>query len=314
MMRVGCNSLCLALSLCFALQSCTKEVFEEAESSEKAYTIQTQVYLNNIWDTSTRGETDEPTDTRPFFMCYLFDEAGTFYINRGKALKETDNQVTFIEANKPDHYIIYGITGLTKNECPRKGDNPYLTKQTPINIPVPLKDICVGQADIVVTDFQFMYDTTVKVDHIMAKVTFHIMNMPFAVKSVNVILPNQANQFTLGGNVIGNTQSQTLELQRNTTINNDESTYDWFLDETIVYPFAAETGMMPIQIQIITNLGSYTFNTESETRCNKGKFVAYTADWNTISYSMNTGVVINPWSEKVEGEFNFGSPTVSDEN
>ncbi len=312
MMRVGCNSLWLVFSFCLVLQSCTKAVFEDEESSEKVYTIQTQVYLNNIWDTSTRGETDESTDTRPFFMCYLFDEAGTFYINRGKALKETGNMVTFKDANTPGTYTIYGITGLTLNECPRKSSNVEFTKQTPINIPSP-KDICVGNTEITVHGYQFIYDTTVQVDHIMAKVTFQLNNIPSSVISVNVILPNQANQFTLEGDVIGDAQMQTLTLHQNTQDENPP-TYDWSSDETIVYPFASDTEPMPIQVQVTTNLDSYTFNTESETRCNKGMFVTYTADWNTMFYSMNTGVVINPWSESVEGGFNFGHPTVSDEN
>lgn len=287
--------------------SCTNHFsgIEPESNNDKRFVIKPQVYISDPWTASTRaiGATD------PIFMCYLFDSDGNAIYNKGDALG--DNMTTFFEeVDKPGNYSIYCVTGWFIGEYPQTTKDTELY-QRPITLDTELymcsaKDICLGKQDIYVNTSQMIYNVVVNVDHIMAKVAFLIENVPLDVTDITVTLPKQANKFKFDGTILGNTQSQTLTLLKEPE-QNEDGTYNWRIKETIVYPFAQESGKMPIHLTVANSTGGYTFKTEASDCCTKGKRIAYKTDWGTMKYSQNTQVSINPWTnEVIDGEFELG--------
>lgn len=307
MKRTNCYNLFVVALVTFCT-SCTKPAFEiePGMNDEKRFVIKPQVYISDPWTASTRaiGETD------PIFMCYLFDSNGIAIYNRGGALG--DKMTTFFEeVDKPGNYSIYCVTGWFTGEYPQTTKDTELY-QRPITLDTELymcsaKDICLGNKQyIYVNSSQMMYDVIVQVDHIMAKVAFLIKNVPLDVTNITVTLPKQANKFKFDGTIFGNTQSQTLTLIKESE-QNEDGTYNWSVEETIVYPYAKETGNMPIHLTVANSTGGYSFKTETSICCTKGKRIAYKTDWGTMKYSQNTQVNINPWTnEVIDGEFELG--------
>ena len=288
--------------------SCTNQFsgVESDSNNDNRFVIKPQVYISDPWTASTRaiGAND------PIFMCYLFDSNGNAIFNRGDAL--SDNMVTtFEEVEEPGNYSIYSVTGWFIGEYPQTTKNTELY-QMPITLDTELymcsaKDICLGnKQNIYVNGSQLVYNVVINVDHIMAKVAFLIRNVPLDVTNITVTLPKQANKFKFDGTILGNTQSQTLTLTKDSE-QNEDGTYNWSIEETIVYPFAKEGGKMPIHLTVSNSTGGYTFKTETLSCCTKGKRIAYKTDWGTMTYSHSTQININPWTEDViDTDFELG--------
>ena len=317
------NKVCLNLFILVLMSfstSCTKYSFEidPEENNEKQFVIKPQIYISDPWQAVSRaiGEND------PLFMCYLFDGDGNGIYNDGGTMG-SDMKTTFNKVTQTGHYSIYCVTGWFKDEYPRTTKFTELYKE-PITLDTELfmcsaKDICLGSKAIYVNETQYAYDVMIEVNHIMAKASFEITNVPDEITAISVTLPKQANKFKFGGTIIGNEQSQTLALTRNSEPNSkggdeggsegkdENSTYNWSIDETIVYPYAQESGTMPIHLTVTNSSGSYTFETNTSICCTSGKRVAYKTDWSTMKYSQNTQININPWTETViDADFNLG--------
>lgn len=288
--------------------SCAKPSFDEDKNTntEKEYIVKSQIFINDPWT----GETRAIGSTDPLFMCYLFGDDGIAIYNRGNVISDNMN-VTFHDISKPGSYSIYCITGWFINEylhtTDDNGENTgEVTLQSVLSMHSP-KDICLGLNTFNVNNGQLSYDINIKVEHIMAKAAFKITNVPAEIDEISVTLPNQANQFKFDGTIIGNTQEQTLTLTKNEASNEDGS-FDWFVDETIVYPYATKDANMPIHVNMISENATYTFKTTSSKSCSKGKRVSYKADWVSMKFSNNTHVEITPWTETVEeSEFELGN-------
>lgn len=311
MKRKNCYNL-FAVTLLAFCTSCTKPSFEIEPGTidEKRFVIKPQVYISDPWTASTRaiGATD------PIFMCYLFDRNNAIY-NRGNALGD-NMTTTFEEVDKTGDYSIYCVTGWFIGEYPQTTKDTELY-QGPITLDTELymcsaKDICLGKQDISVSASQMIYNVVVNVDHIMAKAAFLIENVPSDVTNIIVTLPKQANKFKFDGTILGNTQSQTLTLIKESE-QNEDGTYNWSVEETIVYPYAKETGNMPIHLTVANSTGEHTFKTETSACCSKGKRVAFKTGWNTIIYYQNAQVNINPWTDEViDAEFDLGGVETND--
>ena len=305
MKRKNCYNLFVVALVTFCT-SCTKPSFEiePGTNDVKRFVIKPQVYISDPWTASTRaiGATD------PIFMCYLFDRNNAIY-NRGNALGD-NMTTTFEEVDKTGDYSIYCVTGWFIGEYPQTTKDTELY-QRPITLDTELymcsaKDICLGKQDIYVNTSQMIYNVVVNVDHIMAKAAFLIENVPSDVTDITVTLPKQANKFKFDGTILGNTQSQTLTLVKGSE-QNENGTYNWSVEETIVYPYANETGTMPIHLTVANSTGEHTFKTETSACCSKGKRVAFKTGWNTIIYYQNAQVNINPWTDEViNAEFDLG--------
>jgi hypothetical protein len=305
MKRKNCYNLFVVTLVAFCT-SCTKPSFELEPGTidEKRFVIKPQVYISDPWTVSTKaiGATD------PIFMCYLFDRNNAIY-NRGNALGD-NMTTTFEEVVKTGDYSIYCVTGWFIGEYPQTTKDTELY-QGPITLDTELymcsaKDICLGKQDISVNASQMIYNVVVNVDHIMAKAAFLIENVPLDVTNITVTLPKQANKFKFDGTILGNTQSQTLTLVKGSE-QNENGTYNWSVEETIVYPFAKEGGKMPIHLTVSNSTGGYTFKTETLSCCTKGKRIAYKTDWGTMTYSQSTQININPWTEDViDTDFELG--------
>ena len=311
MKRTNCYNLFVVALVTFCT-SCTKPTFEiePGMNDEKRFVIKPQVYISDPWTASTRaiGATD------PIFMCYLFDRNNAIY-NRGNALGD-NMTTTFEEVDKTGDYSIYCVTGWFIGEYPQTTKDTELY-QGPITLDTELymcsaKDICLGKQDISVSASQMIYNVVVNVDHIMAKAAFLIENVPSDVTDITVTLPKQANKFKFDGTILGNTQSQTLTLIKESE-QNEDGTYNWSVEETIVYPYANETGTMPIHLTVANSTGEHTFKTETSACCSKGKRVAFKTGWNTIIYYQNAQVNINPWTDVViDAEFDLGGVETND--
>lgn len=311
MKRKNCYNL-FAVTLVAFCTSCTKPSFEiePGINDDKRFVIKPQVYISDPWTASTKaiGATD------PIFMCYLFDRNNAIY-NRGNALGD-NMTTTFEEVDKTGDYSIYCVTGWFIGEYPQTTKDTELY-QGPITLETELymcsaKDICLGKQDISVDASQMIYNVVVNVDHIMAKAAFLIENVPSDVTDITVTLPKQANKFKFDGTILGNTQSQTLTLVKGSE-QNENGTYNWSVEETIVYPYANETGTMPIHLTVANSTGEHTFKTETSACCSKGKRVAFKTGWNTIIYYQNAQVNINPWTDVViDAEFDLGGVETND--
>lgn len=299
----------LVVALMSLSTSCTKHAFEvEPETdNDTRFVIKPRIYISDPWLSMTRiGDTD------PLFMCYLFNENGNAIFNRGAAIS-SDMNITFRDVNAPGNYAIYCVTGWFISEYPHTtGDDGINTDGVTLNTELSMfspKDICLGsQTDIFVSPSQLEYDVVINVEHIMAKASFLIENVPndTYINNITVTLPNQANKFKFDGTLIGNTQSQTLTLIKDLEAN-DDGTYNWRVEETIVYPYAQANENMPIHITVTNSNGSHTFETTTSTCCSKGMRVAYKTNWNTIIYHQNTHININPWTNVVvDGSFDLG--------
>lgn len=278
---------------------------EEITDAEKAYVIRPQIHVNDPWSVSTRTGTDIG-ENDPLFMCYLFDPDGVCLMNRGDKMLDSGNSVTFYEAKGIGEFTIYCITGWFLGEFPRI-TSQKINRKTLLDMHSP-KDLCLGKAKVEVELGRMDYDVEITMNHIMAKAEFEICNVSPLVTSMSVTLPNQANQFTFEGEIIGNSQSQTLTLQKRETPN-DNGTYNWFVNETIVYPYAEKTGDMPINVCATWNDIPYNFYTASPKRCNSGKRYRYQSDWSSVSKSVSSQIVMTPWTESViTGSFDLGKP------
>lgn len=303
------KSKCFLVIVCVSSfsVSCTNHFsgIEPVSNNDIRFVIKPQVYISDPWTVSTKaiGATD------PIFMCYLFDSNGNAIYNRGNALGD-NMTTTFEEADKTGNYSIYCVTGWFIDEYPQTTKDTELY-QGPITLDTELymcsaKDICLGKQDISVDASQMTYNVVVNVDHIMAKAAFLIENVPLDVTDITVTLPKQANKFKFDGTILGNTQSQTLTLVKGSE-QNENGTYNWSVEETIVYPYAKETGTMPIHLTVANSTGEHTFKTETSACCSKGKRVAFKTGWNTIIYYQNAQVNINPWTDEViNAEFDLG--------
>ena len=166
--------------------------------------------------------------------------------------------------------------------------------------------MCLGNASVYVNSGQFDYNVTIEVEPIVARVQFEIKNVPSDVKSISVTLPNLSDTFKFNGNLIGTEKSQTVPLSQLVDDNN-ELTSNWGTGETIVYPYASETDPMPINVTITNSNGSTTLMTQSSTMCNKGKSITYKTDWNTIIYAQTANIIVKPWTDYEDVDFDLGN-------
>ncbi len=292
--------------LCIAAQSCSKGVFDTEEvQTDKTFRISPRIVVKDSWAATTRN-TIGATDA--LFMCYLFDYEGKCLINRGDAMKLSE-QTVFTDVRSAGKYSISCVTGWFVGEYPGTSSNNNISKETILTIPEP-RDFCLGSTEFETNAEQFEYNVTINVDHIMAKVSFSISKVPSFVKAISITLPNQANQFKFDGTLLGNTKSQTLEL---TQESGSDGTNTWSVGETIVFPFSSNEGKMPIKVNVTTASGTNTYTTETDTPCGTGMRVAYVAAWELI-YTHNTTIKTNPWTDEViEGTFYLGKPSEGNE-
>lgn len=313
-MRVNLiKTLVLAVLVSVGIVSCTEK--EEStnvpttitDDNEVVYTIEASVLPCDVWTNNTAKD----GETGPTFMCYLFGSDGVCINNKGNYISTNNLRTTFFNITQPGTYTIYCVTGWNAGEYPGVSTST-ITLETLLPIQS-AKDMCLGSAQVTVTENQLNYNVPISVDHIMAQLTLTIDDVPSDITSFTVTLPNQANTFKFDATIVGNTQSQDFELTKNTTANSD-GTYNWTLAETIVFPSATSSTSMPITIVAEDETGrTYTFNTSSSTCCLSGTRTNLGTTWDIVNYYTTGVVTINPWTSTVQsGDFDMGDPTVVD--
>ena len=265
--------------------------------------IDAKIVLDDVWTENTK-ET-KSGDNNLLFVCYLFDPSGACIRARGENMTG-DMTVQFQDATTAGEHKIYGVTNLYSDEIPMPSAVTIdMSTEFPLS---PNRDISLGYKTFTVVDGTMDYAVQVEADHIMAQLALAIQFVPSDVIAIKVELPNQGETFKFDGTISGNSQTQTFDLVKAETANENGS-YHWSLPESVVLPSATGTTSMPINV-IATirvnenNTYNNTIETSSSIVCNSGGRYSLRATWNAF-YNTAT-VVVNPWTEDViEGEFDL---------
>ena len=265
--------------------------------------IDAKIILDDVWTENTK-ET-KSGDNNLLFVCYLFDPSGACIRARGENMTG-DMTVQFQDATTAGEHKIYGVTNLYSDEIPMPSAGTVdMSTEFPLS---PNRDISLGYKTFTVVDGTMDYAVQVEADHIMAQLALAIQFVPSDVTAIKVELPNQGETFKFDGTISGNSQTQTFDLVKAETANENGS-YHWSLPESVVLPSATGTTSMPINV-IATirvnenNTYNNTIETSSSIVCNSGGRYSLRATWNAF-YNTAT-VVVKPWTEDViEGEFDL---------
>lgn len=265
--------------------------------------IDAKIVLDDVWTENTK-ET-KSGDNNLLFVCYLFDPSGACIRARGENMTG-DMTVQFQDATTAGEHKIYGVTNLYSDEIPMPSAGTVdMNTEFPLS---PNRDISLGYKTFTVVDGTMDYAVQVEADHIMAQLALAIQFVPSDVIAIKVELPNQGETFKFDGTISGNSQTQTFDLVKAETANENGS-YHWSLPESLVLPSATGTTSMPINV-IATirvnenNTYNNTIETSSSIVCNSGGRYSLRATWNAF-YNTAT-VVVKPWTEDViEGEFDL---------
>ena len=258
--------------------------------------IDAKIILDDVWTENTK----EPKsgDNNLLFVCYLFDPSGACIRARGENMTG-DMTVQFQDATTAGEHKIYGVTNLYSDEIPMPSAGTVdMSTEFPLS---PNRDISLGYKTFTVVDGTMDYAVQVEADHIMAQLALAIQFVPSDVTAIKVELPNQGETFKFDGTISGNSQTQTFDLVKAETANENGS-YHWSLPESLVLPSATGTGSMPINV-IATikvnenNTYNNTIETSSSIVCNSGGRYSLRATWNAF-YNTAT-VVVKPWTEDV---------------
>lgn len=265
--------------------------------------IDAKIILDDVWTENTK----EPKsgDNNLLFVCYLFDPSGACIRARGENMTG-DMTVQFQDATTAGEHKIYGVTNLYSDEIPMPSAGTVdMSTEFPLS---PNRDISLGYKTFTVVDGTMDYAVQVEADHIMAQLALAIQFVPSDVTAIKVELPNQGETFKFDGTISGNSQTQTFDLVKAETANENGS-YHWSLPESIVLPSATGTTSMPINVIATikvneTTTYNDTIETSSSIVCNSGGRYSLRATWNAF-YNTAT-VVVKPWTEDViEGEFDL---------
>ena len=258
--------------------------------------IDAKIVLDDVWTENTK-ET-KSGDNNLLFVCYLFDPSGACIRARGENMTG-DMTVQFQDATTAGEHKIYGVTNLYSDEIPMPSAGTVdMSTEFPLS---PNRDISLGYKTFTVVDGTMDYAVQVEADHIMAQLALAIQFVPSDVTAIKVELPNQGETFKFDGTISGNSQTQTFDLVKAETANENGS-YHWSLPESIVLPSATGTTSMPINV-IATirvnenNTYNNTIETSSSIVCNSGGRYSLRATWNAF-YNTAT-VVVKPWTEDV---------------
>lgn len=265
--------------------------------------IDAKIVLDDVWTENTK-ET-KSGDNNLLFVCYLFDPSGACIRARGENMTG-DMTVQFQDATTAGEHKIYGVTNLYSDEIPMPSAGTVdMNTEFPLS---PNRDISLGYKTFTVVDGTMDYAVQVEADHIMAQLALAIQFVPSDVTAIKVELPNQGETFKFDGTISGNSQTQTFDLVKAETANENGS-YHWSLPESLVLPSATGTTSMPINV-IATirvnenNTYNDTIETSSSIVCNSSGRYSLRATWNAF-YNTAT-VVVKPWTEDViEGEFDL---------
>lgn len=265
--------------------------------------IDAKIVLDDVWTENTK----EPKngDNNLLFVCYLFDPSGACIRARGENMTG-DMTVQFQDATTAGEHKIYGVTNLYSDEIPMPSTGTVdMNTEFPLS---PNRDISLGYKTFTVVDGTMDYAVQVEADHIMAQLALAIQFVPSDVIAIKVELPNQGETFKFDGTISGNSQTQTFDLVKAETANENGS-YHWSLPESVVLPSATSTTSMPINVIATikvneTTTYNDTIETSSSIVCNSGGRYSLRATWNAF-YNTAT-VVVKPWTEDViEGEFDL---------
>jgi hypothetical protein len=289
----------------FGLSSCTKNENSQEQTMGECV-IDAYIQQKDIWSEDTAAK--DETDNRPAFMCYLFNPDNTCIHNNGGYVSD-GLQTTVTRSTTTGRHTMYSIVGLYIEEFPRTSTGASLNSLIKITSP---KDISLGKQEFNVTANSLNYTVNISVDHIMSKLSLLVRNVPIDITSIKITLTNQGNYFKFDGTILGDTTMQELELSKATTANSD-GTYNWSIQDVIVYPTATAATTMPLQIIAINSNGkSYTFNTSTSSCCYSEEIKYLKTTWDDIISSVTGNITINPWTTEVdEDEFDMGDPIVN---
>ena len=289
----------------FGLSSCTKNENSQEQTIGECV-IDAYIQQKDIWSEDPAAK--DETDNRPAFMCYLFNPDNVCIHNNGGYISD-GLQTTVTRSTTTGRHTMYSIVGLYIEEFPRTSTGASLNSLIKITSP---KDISLGKQEFNVTASSLNYTVNISVDHIMSKLSLLVRNVPIDITSIKVTLTNQGNYFKFDGTILGDTTMQELELSKATTANSD-GTYNWSIQDVIVYPTATASTTMPLQIIAINSNGkSYTFNTSTSSCCYSEEIKYLKTTWDDIISSVTGNITINPWTTEVdEDEFDMGDPIVN---
>lgn len=289
----------------FGLSSCTKNENSQEQTMGECV-IDAYIQQKDIWSEDPAAK--DETDNRPAFMCYLFNPDNVCIHNNGGYISD-GLQTTVTRSTTTGRHTMYSIVGLYIEEFPRTSTGASLNSLIKITSP---KDISLGKQEFNVTASSLNYTVNISVDHIMSKLSLLVRNVPIDITSIKITLTNQGNYFKFDGTILGDTTMQELELSKATTANSD-GTYNWSIQDVIVYPTATAATTMPLQIIAINSNGkSYTFNTSTSSCCYSEEIKYLKTTWDDIISSVTGNITINPWTTEVdEDEFDMGDPIVN---
>lgn len=278
--------LCLLLIVLFSCQS------NEENIGEVKAILNLSSTESNVWRTiGTRAA----TSTNDFY--YVLDANFICKTAVGETHGTPHNSEKLLPTGT---YNVFCITNVDPSgirfESSMIGAD-YSTQAMVINT---LTDVCLGQQPLNIVPSKTIYDINVPVNHILAKLALSIAKVPADIAAVTLTLGNASKTFTLDGNFAEDGTTLTLDLQKATTANADD-TYNWTLPETLIYP--CQSGATTTVITIVatdTNGNTTTYETSAATVCSSGTRTSLTTTWRTLANQLHYSYTENPWTETVQ--------------
>lgn len=163
-----------------------------------------------------------------------------------------------------------------------------------------LTDICLGRQLLSVVASRTNYEVSVSVSHILAKLVVSISSVPEDISAISITLTNVSKTFYLNGYFQNDGSSQTLDFVVSPESNAD-GTFDWSLDESLIYPCPTDATVTDITIIATDNQGhTSTYPTTSTTICSTGTRTALSTTWRTLKDYLSYGYTENPWITTIQ--------------
>lgn len=281
--------------LSLAFSSCQKP---QEPTGEVAASLRLSSSENTVWRNNT---TRAATDTKDLY--YVLDATG---ICQTAAKVDHATPATADKLLAFGDYSVFCITNADPSGLPYSASmigTDFTSQPMVLNT---LTDVSFGQQPLTILASKTSYDINVTVNHILAKLSLTIANVPEDIEAIAVTITNVSKTFYLDGTFAEDGTTQTLDLQTAATPNAD-GTYDWSLPESLIYP--CPTGATATALTIVatdTNGNATTYTSSTTTVCSSGTRTNLATTWRTLADHLSYGYTETPWNTTIQqGSFDM---------
>mgnify|MGYP004442984833 CR=1 FL=1 len=277
--------------LVFGVSSClspAEQAFQNEISESQSSKISISAGLSSPWSQTRAGEEVVPAP----IMYYLFDSDGVCVETQLKEDATTKAEFSIDRGT----YKVFALCGDVSDRPSKANAESSASFILPTTT-----DVCLGSAEISVTDYGMSKDATVGVSHLFSAIALSITEVPSSVTSISATFSDLYESQSLEGEFSG-VQEVVVNLTKST---NPSST--WYFPERLIYPCSKDT--MKVKIEITSEDGTkQTIATTTAYSLKSGKKITLTSLFRKLN-SVSAGVVMSNGWTSVSGEIDFWNGT-----